>query len=63
MLPRIVVQRAVDQGRLRMYPILAPRIVRHLVCVSHPQRPLSTATVAPIAIVAAEIRRVSGTAG
>ncbi|MGT2491852.1 LysR family transcriptional regulator [Cupriavidus basilensis] len=37
-LPRIVVQRAVDEGRLRMYPILAPRIVRHLVCVSHPQR-------------------------
>ncbi len=60
-LPRIVVQRAVDEGRLRMYPILAPRIVRHLVCVSHPQRPLSTAADALIAIVAEEIRRVSGT--
>jgi len=62
-LPRIVVQRAVDDGRLRMYPILAPRIVRHLVCVSHPQRPLSTAADALIAIVAEEICRVSGTAG
>ena len=61
-LPRIVLQRAVDEGRLRMYPILAPRIVRHLVCVSHPQRPLSTAADALIAIVAEEIRRVSGTA-
>jgi DNA-binding transcriptional LysR family regulator len=62
-LPRIVVQRAVDEGRLRMYPILAPRIVRHLVCVSHPQRALSTAADALIAIVAEEIRRMSGTAG
>ncbi len=60
-LPRIVVQRAVAEGRLRMCPILAPRIVRHLVCVSHPQRPLSTAADALIAIVDEEIRRVSGT--
>ncbi|QET03160.1 MULTISPECIES: LysR family transcriptional regulator [Cupriavidus] len=59
-LPRIVVQRAVTEGRLRIYPILAPRIVRHLVCVSHPQRPLGTAADALIAIVAEEIRRVSG---
>ncbi|GLC97550.1 transcriptional regulator [Cupriavidus sp. TA19] len=59
-LPRIVVQRAVEDGRLRMHTIVAPRIVRHLVCVSHPQRPLSTATEAFIAIVTEEIRRVSG---
>ncbi len=59
-LPRIVVQRAVEDGRLRTHAIVAPRIVRHLVCVSHPQRPLSTATEALIAIVAEEIRRVSG---
>lgn len=58
-LPRIVVQRAVADGRLRTHAIVAPRIVRHLVCVSHPQRPLSTATEALIAIVAEEIRRVS----
>ncbi len=58
-LPRIVVQRAVEEGRLRMHTIVAPRIVRHLVCVSHPQRPLSTATEALIAILTEEIRRVS----
>lgn len=61
-LPRIVVQRAVEEGRLRMHTIVAPRIVRHLVCVSHPQRPLSTATEALIAIVTEEIKRVSGMA-
>ena len=43
-LPRIVVQRAVRRGSLRAYPILAPRIVRHIVCVSHPRRPLSAAS-------------------
>ncbi|WP_354681773.1 LysR family transcriptional regulator [Cupriavidus necator] len=59
-LPRIVVQRAVEAGQLRMHTIIAPRIVRHLVCVSHPQRPLSTAAEALIAIVAEEIRRVCG---
>ncbi|SOY79525.1 LysR family transcriptional regulator [Cupriavidus taiwanensis] len=61
-LPRIVVLRAVEEGRLRMHTIIAPRIVRHLVCVSHPQRPLSTAAEALIAIVAEEIRRVCGVA-
>jgi DNA-binding transcriptional LysR family regulator len=59
-LPRIVVQRAVDGGRLRMHTIVAPRIVRHLVCVSHPQRPLSTATEVLIAIVTEEIKRLYG---
>ncbi|MEN7528679.1 MULTISPECIES: LysR family transcriptional regulator [unclassified Cupriavidus] len=59
-LPRIIVQRAVDDGRLRMHTIVAPRIVRHLVCVSHPLRPLSTATEALISIVTEEIKRVCG---
>lgn len=58
-LPRIVVQHAVGAGRLRLHQIVVPRMVRHLVCVSHPQRPLSNFAEAFIAIVAEEIRRVS----
>ena len=58
-LPRIVVERAVRQGTLRAYPILAPRIVRHIVRVSHPRRPLSAAAEALIAIIADELRQVS----
>src|SRR5207245_2792564 len=57
-LPRIVVQRAVEQGTLRVYPILAPRIVRHIVRISHPRRPLSAAAEALIGIIADEIHRV-----
>jgi LysR family transcriptional regulator, nitrogen assimilation regulatory protein len=58
-LPRIVVGRAVREGTLRAYPILAPRIVRHIVRVSHPRRPLSAAAEALIAIIADELRQVS----
>lgn len=57
-LPRIVVQRAVNEGTLSVCPILSPRIVRHVVRVSHKRRPLSAATHALIDLVADEIRRV-----
>ncbi|SEC26210.1 transcriptional regulator, LysR family [Burkholderia sp. WP9] len=58
-LPRIAVQRGVRQGSLRAYPILAPRIVRHIVCVTHPRRPLSAAADALVSIIADELRQVS----
>ncbi|MEW9583388.1 LysR family transcriptional regulator [Paraburkholderia sp. DGU8] len=61
-LPRIVVERAVRAGTLRAYPILAPRIVRHIVCISHPRRPLSAAAHALISIIADELREVLSTA-
>ena len=57
-LPRIVVQRAVNEGTLSVCPILSPRIVRHVVRISHKRRPLSAATHALIDLVADEIRRV-----
>ncbi|WP_118183452.1 LysR family transcriptional regulator [Paraburkholderia phosphatilytica] len=58
-LPRIVIERAVGLGTLRAHPILAPRIVRHIVRISHPRRPLSAAAEALIEIVADELRKVS----
>lgn len=57
-LPRVLVQRAVNDGTLRVCPILSPRIVREVVRVSHPSRPLSPAAHALIDLVADEIRRV-----
>jgi LysR family nitrogen assimilation transcriptional regulator len=57
-LPRIVVERAVRAGTLRAYPILAPRIVRHIICITHPRRPLSAAAEALISIIADELRKV-----
>lgn len=58
-LPRIAVQRGVHSGTLRAYPILAPRLVRHITRISHPRRPLSTAAEALMGIVAEEIHRVA----
>jgi LysR family nitrogen assimilation transcriptional regulator len=58
-LPRVVVQREVDEGRLRAYPIASPPIVRHIIRVSHPKRPLGPAAHALIEIITDEIRRVT----
>jgi DNA-binding transcriptional LysR family regulator len=61
-LPRIAVQRAVDRGTLRVHAILAPRLIRHIVRISHPRRPLSTAAEALVSIIASEIQRTSDAA-
>jgi DNA-binding transcriptional LysR family regulator len=61
-LPPIVVERAVRQGRLRTYPILAPRIVRHIIAISHPRRPLNAAAEALIRILTEELRKQSNVA-
>jgi LysR family nitrogen assimilation transcriptional regulator len=60
-LPRVVVQRKVDDGLLRAYRIASPGIVRHIVCVSHPKRPIGAATNALIEIITDNIRRVTTT--
>jgi DNA-binding transcriptional LysR family regulator len=62
-LPRVVVQRKVDQGVLCVRAIASPPIVRHIILVSHPKRPLGPAALALIDIITEEIRRVTtGTA-
>ncbi|NPT37386.1 LysR family transcriptional regulator [Paraburkholderia xenovorans] len=58
-LPRVVVQRKVDEGVLRARTIAAPPIVRHIILVSHPKRPLGPAARALIDIIGEEIRRVT----
>ncbi len=57
-LPRVVVQRKVDDGILYAYQIDSPSIVRHIVRVAHPKRPVEPAGQALIDIIAEEIRRV-----
>lgn len=58
-LPRVVVQRKVDEGVLRARTIAAPPIVRHIILVSHPKRPIGPAARALIDIIGEEIRRVT----
>jgi LysR family transcriptional regulator, nitrogen assimilation regulatory protein len=55
-LPRIAVHRGLSEGRLRAHSIVSPRLVRQVVAVSHPRRPLNSATSAFIAILTEQIR-------
>jgi DNA-binding transcriptional LysR family regulator len=54
--PRIAVHRQIDDGRLRAHTITSPRMVRRMVSVSHPRRPLSPAVRLFIAMLAANLR-------
>lgn len=55
-LPRIAVHRGLSEGRLRAHSIVSPRLVRQVVAVSHPRRPLNSATSAFIAILTEQMR-------
>ena len=58
-LPRVVVQRKVDEGVLRAHTITSPPIVRHIIQVTHPKRPIGPAAQALITIITDEIKRVT----
>ena len=58
-LPRVVVQPKVDDGLLRVHTIASPPIVRHIIQVTHPKRPIGSAAQALISIITEEIRRVT----
>jgi LysR family nitrogen assimilation transcriptional regulator len=55
-LPHIAVHRALSEGRLRSHAIVSPRLIRQVVAVSHPRRPLNSATNAFIAMLTEQMR-------
>ena len=62
--PRVAVHRQLASGALRAYPIVSPRLVRRVVSVSHPRRPLNPATKLFISMLAANMRlRAPGAQG
>jgi DNA-binding transcriptional LysR family regulator len=54
--PRLAVHRQLSAGTLRAHAITSPRLVRRVVSVSHPRRPLNPATKLFIAMLAANMR-------
>lgn len=54
--PRIAVHRQLADGSLRAYPFVSPRLVRRVVSVSHPRRPLNPATKLFMSMLAANLR-------
>ncbi|MDB5772783.1 MAG: LysR family transcriptional regulator [Burkholderia sp.] len=55
-LPRIAVHRGLSEGRLRSHAIVSPRLIRQVVAISHPRRPMNSATNAFIAMLTEQIR-------
>ncbi len=58
-LPSIAVHRHLREGTLRAYPIVAPRIAREIVAISHPRRPPSPAAAELVATMAANLRQAA----
>lgn len=56
LLPNVSVRRQRDSGELRTYSINPPRLLRQIVCVTDPHRPLSAAATAFMAILNQHIR-------
>jgi LysR family nitrogen assimilation transcriptional regulator len=54
--PRVAVHRQLDKGTLRAHAVTAPRLVRRMVSVSHPRRPLSPAARLFLSMLAANLR-------
>jgi DNA-binding transcriptional LysR family regulator len=54
--PRVAVHRQLASGRLRAHAISSPRLVRRVVGVSHPRRPLNPAAKLFMAMLAARLR-------
>ena len=57
-LPRILVQKAAMEGRLSICPILSPSIMRQVVRIHHPGKPLTAPARALLDLVNDEIRKV-----
>lgn len=54
-LPRIVAHQGVADGVLKVHPFTAPRLMRQVVAISHPRRPLSPATAAFMAAIKEQV--------
>jgi len=51
-IPRVAVHRQLSAGSLRAHSIVSPRLVRRVVSISHPRRPLNPATKLFLAMLA-----------
>lgn len=54
-LPTIAVHRSLQDGSLRAHRIIAPRVIRQLICVHNPRRPLSEASRLLVEVITREL--------
>jgi DNA-binding transcriptional LysR family regulator len=55
-LPRIAVHRQLSEGALQSHSIVSPRLIRQVVAISHPRRPMNPATAAFIDMLTVQMR-------
>jgi LysR family nitrogen assimilation transcriptional regulator len=55
-LPRIAVHQRLSEGTLQAHSIVSPRLIRQVVSISHPRRPLNPATTIFIGMLSEQIR-------
>jgi len=58
-IPRIAVHRGLSEGRLRSHSIVSPRLLRQVAAVSHPRRPLNSATKLFLSMLAQNMRETT----
>ncbi len=56
LLPRIAVHRQLEQSELRGYHVAPPRLVRQIVCLTHPRRQVGPATTAFLEVLTRRLR-------
>jgi LysR family transcriptional regulator, nitrogen assimilation regulatory protein len=60
LMPRIAVHRRLSEGTLQAHTIASPRLIRQVVAISHPRRPLNSATTTFIAMLTEQMRLRAG---
>lgn len=56
LIPRIAVHRRLSEGTLQAHSIVSPRLIRQVVAISHPRRPLNSATTTFIAMLTGQMQ-------
>ena len=50
-LPRLTISHRSERAQFKTYPIISPKLIRHVVCVTHPRRPLNSSSAAFVSVL------------
>lgn len=51
LLPRVAVRRQLQEGSLHGHDVVSPKLMRQVICITHPRRPVNLATAAFLAVL------------
>lgn len=56
-LPRLTISHRNERNQFKTYPIISPKLIRQVVCVTHPRRPLNSSSAAFINILKKHLQK------